>query len=455
MLEATTAALNKRIADEQRSGRAPSLVAALVRDGELVWWGGRGTIDGRPDGQRPDADTQYRIGSITKTFVAVLVLRLRDEGKLDLNEPLDKYLPGTPFGDRTVGALLAHAGGLSAEAPGQWWERTEGRPWDQFREELDTDSVRLPAYRRFHYSNLGYGVLGELVATLRGHSWFDAVRTELLEPLGMRRTSTGPEGSYAPGYAVHPWADVLLREPSEDHEAMAPAGQLWSTVTDLARWTRFFAGDTGDVLSADTLAEMSEPRLIVDGDSWLAGYGLGFQLFRRQGRRFTGHTGSMPGFLATSLAARGQNVGALVMANSTRGPEIDATVTDLVDILETREPRIGKEWHAMSEVDESLLELTGPWYWGPMPNALRLLSDGWLDLSPLNSGGRASRFRPNGDGTWTGLDGYFTGEILRIGRDAAGRPNHLYLNTFIFTRTPYDTEAPVPGGVDEQGWHAP
>lgn len=453
MLDTTTAALHKRLADEQRTGRTPSLVAALVRDGELVWWGGRGTLDGTPDGPRPGAETQYRIGSITKTFIAVLVMRLRDEGKLALDEPLERHLPGTPFGDRTIAALLAQSAGLTAEPPGPWWERTEGRPWPQLAAELDEESIRFRAYRRFHYSNLGYGVLGELVARLRGRSWLDAVRAEILEPLEMRRTTAAPEGDHAPGFAVHPWADVLLDEPSEDAKSMAPAGQLWSTVADLARWTRFCGGEAGEVLHPDTLEEMAAPQLVTDGGEWLAGYGLGMQLFRRQGRKFTGHTGSMPGFLTTALADYGEHVGALAMTNVTRGPQIDTLVTDLVDILERHEPRLGAEWHAMPGVDGELLELTGSWYWGPMPYALRLLPDGWLDLSPLGQSGRASRFRPNADGTWSGLDGYFTEETLRVVRNADGSPNHLFLNTFILTRTPYDADAPVPGGVDGKGWH--
>ena len=97
-----------------------------------------------------------------------------------------------------------------------------------------------------------------------------------------------------------------------------------------------------------------------------------------------------------------------------------------------------------------LLELTGQWYWGPTPYVLRLLPDGWLDLTPWQGKGRASRFRPNGDGTWTGLDGYYAGEKLEVGRAADGTPTHLNLNTFIFTRTPYAENAPVPGGVE--GW---
>src|SRR6185436_16474292 len=91
MLPTTELALLRRLAGEQAESRAPSLIAAVVRGEKVLWSDGRGRVDG----ERPTADTQYRIGSITKTFVAVLVMRLRDEGRLDLNDPLDKHLPGT------------------------------------------------------------------------------------------------------------------------------------------------------------------------------------------------------------------------------------------------------------------------------------------------------------------------------------------------------------------------
>jgi hypothetical protein len=78
---------------------------------------------------------------------------------------------------------------------------------------------------------------------------------------------------------------------------------------------------------------------------------------------------------------------------------------------------------------------------------LRAQADGLLHLGPMpGRAGRASRFAPRADGTWTGLDGYYAGETLRIA------PDHLDLATFVFTRTPYDADAPVPGGVDERGW---
>ena len=96
----TARRLEALLAAEQRSGRIPSVAAALTRDGSLVWRGSRGDETGEP-GIRP-ADLQYRIGSITKTLVAVLVLQLRNEGALDLNDRLDAHLPGIRYGDRNL-----------------------------------------------------------------------------------------------------------------------------------------------------------------------------------------------------------------------------------------------------------------------------------------------------------------------------------------------------------------
>lgn len=446
MLPSTEFALLRRLATEQAAARVPSLVAAVVRDGDLLWSGARGFVDGAA----PDDDTQYRLGSITKSLVAVLVMRLRDEGRLDLNDPLDKHLPGTGFGSSTIAQLLSHTGGLTSESPGSWWERSVGGDWAALEASLAQDALKNRPGSRFHYSNVGYGVLGELVARHRGTTWLDALRTEILAPLGMSRTTPHPESKHANGYAVHPFADLLLPEPSPDAGAMAPAGQLWSTVIDLARWTRFVGGDTGDVLRPDTMTEMRSVVAVDDGDAWTSGYGLGLQLVRHQGRRLAGHTGSMPGFLATTLVDPNTGTGALAMANTTSGPAILSLVVDLISTADEREPKLPAEWEP-SEVDRSLLALTGLWHWGPTPYHLRLIPGGMFDLSPVNNG-RASRFRRTGPDEWIGLDGYYAGETLRVGRSADGTPSHLDLTTFIFTRTPYDPAAPIPGGVDEAGW---
>lgn len=446
MLPSAESALLRRLATEQSAARVPSIVAAVVRDGDLLWSGARGFVDG----VAPDGDTQYRLGSITKSLVAVLVMRLRDEGRLGLNDPLEQHVPGTGFGADTIGQLLAHTGGLTSESPGSWWERTPGEDWPALAASLAEGATKHRPGSRFHYSNVGYGVLGELIARHRGVTWFDAVRAEILTPLGMSRTMPHPDGRHATGYAVHPFADLLLPEPSPDAGAMAPAGQLWSTATDLARFTAFVGGDTGDVLRPDTMAEMRAVATVDDGDAWTAGYGLGLQLVRHQGRRLAGHTGSMPGFLAATMIDPATGTGALMMANTTSGPAIMDLVIDLISIADEQDPRLPAEWRP-APVGTDLLPLTGLWHWGPTPYHLRVIPGGMIYLGPV-ANGRASRFRRTGPDEWTGLDGYYAGETLRVGRRADGTPSHLDLATFVFTRTPYDPAAPIPGGVDEAGW---
>jgi len=446
LLPATERALLHRIAVEQSERRAPSLVSTVVRDGEVVWFGGRGRVGGAA----PTADTQYRIGSITKTFVAVQVMRLRDEGRLALSDELDRHVPGSPIGDRTVAQLLAHTSGLTAEPPGAWWERTPGVAWPELSERIGPEPRQRREGWHFHYSNLGFGALGELVSRLRGVSWAEALHTEILDPLGMARTTTMPEKPHADGWAVHPWADVLLPEPAHDAVALAPAGQLWSTTTDLARWCSFLGGDTGGVLDPDTLAEMRAPSTTHDSD-WEAGYGLGIQLRHDRGRILAGHGGSMPGFLASVWTDPEGRTGVALLANTTAGLSAELGV-DMLRILAEHEPRIPDEWTPLPDVDPRLLELAGPWYWGPTPYALRLLPDRWLDLGPIERTGRASRFRPEGEDTWTGLDGYYAGEPLWVVRRPDGTVSHLDLGTFIFTRAPYEDSGVVPGDVDPDGW---
>ncbi|KUN27083.1 serine hydrolase [Streptomyces corchorusii] len=450
LLPATRRALLHRIAVAQAEGRAPSLVAAVVRDGQAVWHGARTSVDGHG----PDETVQYRIGSITKTFTAVLVMRLRDGGVLDLGDPLEKHLPGTGAGESTIAELLAHTAGLAAESPAPWWERTPGSLRPALSDVLGEQPLLHPVGRRHHYSNPGYTVLGALVEELRGAPWEEVLRAEILEPLGLHRTSTQPEHPHAGGWAVHPWADAMLPEPTEDLGRMAPAGQLWSTTGDLARFAAFLARGDERVLSAESVREMRTPAApaeaadVVDGDT----YGLGMQIQCRDGRLLVGHSGSLPGFLANLTISVEDDVAAVVLANCTSGPLLGAVGADLVRIVAEAEPRIPEPWRPLREVDPAVLGLVGQWYWGTHAFGLRATADGLLALAPLAGGGRKARFRANGDGTWTGLEGYYAGELLRPERRPDGSVSHLDLGSFVFTRQPYDPEAPVPGGVDPEGW---
>ncbi|MFR9797501.1 serine hydrolase domain-containing protein [Streptomyces sp. MS06] len=450
LLPATRRALLHRIAVAQAEERTPSLVAAVVRGGERVWNGGRSSSDG----PGPDENTQYRIGSITKTFTAVLVLRLRDEGLLDLGDRLEKHLPGTGAGEATIADLLAHTGGLAAESTGPWWERTAGSLRPNLSDVLGEHPLRHPVGRRFHYSNTGYTLLGALVEEVRGVAWAELLRREVFEPLGMLRTSARPLPPHADGWAVHPWADAMLPEPTQDYGLMEPAGQLWSTAADLALFAAFLARGDGRVLSDDSLREMRTPAAptpaedLPDGSS----YGLGLQIQHRDGRLLVGHGGSVPGFLAGLTLGVEDDVAAVVLTNCTSGPAVSEVAADLVRIVADAEPRVPEPWRPLPDVGVGDLDLVGQWYWGTKAFALRLTADRLLALEPLSGSGRRTRLRANGDGTWSGLEGYFAGEVLRTVRRPDGSVDHLDLGTFVFTRRPYEEGAAVPGGVEPGGW---
>lgn len=446
----TATALARRLAEVQASCRLPSLAAGVGRGGRLVWFGGAGEVAG----ELPSDETQYRCGSISKTFVAAQVLRLRDEGLVELGERIAAYLPELSHLECTVAHLLSHTSGLRAETAGPWWERTEGVTFSTLAStSLRREDVLFRPGRRFHYSNVGYGVLGELIARLRGRSWDDVVVDELVRPSGMVRTTTRPVQPCAQGYGVHPHADVVLPEPEHDAVAMAPAGQLWTTVDDLCRWAGVLAGQSPSVLSPDTAAEMREPIALADSpsDPWTLAYGLGIMVFNLGGRRSYGHGGSMPGFLAGLRIAPDSGEAAVVMTNATSGL-LPGLENELLELFASHEPRPPTAWRPVEgAVPKELLAVTGEWYWGTTPVVVSVKGADEIDLSPVGYG-RGARFRRAGPDRFVGQSGYYDGENLTVVRRSDGSISHLDIGSFVLTRSPYDPSADVPGGVDEGGW---
>ncbi len=449
LLPQTRRALLHRLAVGQAEGRAPSMTGAVVRDGRAVWTGARGAVAG----EAPHGDVQPGSVRSPRPLSPCWCCGCATRGCCGWRTPSAGIWRALRCRTRRSRNCSPTARGWRPSR-GPWWERTAGELRPEPADLFDERPQLLPAGRRHHYSNVGYALLGALVERLRdGVPWGEVLRREVLEPLGMDRTTLRPEKPYASGWAVHPWADALLPEPAEDTGLMGPAGQLWSTLQDLCRWAAFLLRGDARVLGAASLAEMRTPAVPPESGAWDAGYGLGVQLLRREGRLLAGHQGSMPGFLAALWADSEEDVAGVVLTNCTSGPTAGALAADLTGIVLAHEPRIPEPWRPLpGPLDPELLALTGPWYWGANPHALRLRAERGLELTPLSGAGRSSRFRAEEDGTWTGLDGYYAGETLRVRRDRDGAVSHLDLGTFVFTRGPYEPSAPVPGGVDPEGW---
>ena len=304
---------------------------------------------------------------------------------------------------------------------------------------------------RFHYSNVGYAVLGELVGRLRGVPWHDAVEEGLLRPLGMARTTTRPQEPAAQGWGVHPLADVLHVEPEHDAGAMAPAGQFWSTVEDLARWAAFLAGDT-----RGCSRRRPSRRCACRSRSTTSRVRRGRGPTAWAGRSGTSTACATP---ATADRCRASWPGCgpaprpgtawWCFANATSGLRPSLT-EDLLRLLAEREPVAPQPWSADGE-QAATLDLVGEWYWGTAGYTLSVTREGRLVLGAPGVQ-RGSRFRPV-EGGWIGLDGYFEGELLTAVHDETGRVSHLDLGSFRFTRTPYDPAADIPGDVHPARWH--
>lgn len=431
LLPETVRRVHEIAARAQAEGRLPSLATAVVRDRAVLHFEGIGEYP------RPDPKTQYRLGSITKTMTATMVMQLRDEGFFELDDLLYRHLPGTPVGGVTLRQLLGHVSGLQREPDGPWWERTDGADTDRLLADLAFDKLAGPPWRAHHYSNLGYGLLGAVLQRVTGETWASLVGKRVLDPLGMKRTTYGPVEPYARGYVVHELDGRLHEEPRRDAGAMAPAGQLWSTVTDMAKWAAFLADPAPVVLRRETVDEMCLPVAITDLESWTSGHGLGPQLFRVGERVFVGHGGSMPGYVAFLAVHRPSRTGVVVFANAYTMPGgIGPYGLDVLNAVLDAEPALPRPWVPGGEPGPELAELTGRWWWMGREHEIRAEGADLVMTTRARPDEPPVRFVREASDRWRGVSGPDASELLLVRRAVDGTVTELDIATFVFRRDP-------------------
>ena len=423
------------LAAAQAEQRMPSVSAAVFRGDELIWQQALGLADVE-QGREATPETQYRIGSITKTFTAVGVLQLRDAGELSLDEPLTTYLPESAHAP-TIGRMLAHSSGLQREPPGEIWETMQAPS----REELlagtaDAEQVLQPG-SWWHYSNLAFALLGEVVARAHGGTWEEALRTQILEPLGLSRTTPEEADPAARGYFVEPYSDIARLEPELDLGGAGALGKLWSTTGDLARWGAFLAGGDDRVLKASTLEEMAHVRTMVDHAGWTLAWGTGLELYRRGEHVFVGHGGAMPGHLAGLVVDRKTKVGAAVLTNSGAGASPEKLALDLATAAIAALPAVVEPWQPGDAAPSELEPLLGPW-WTEGHQIVLSWRRGRLEAKLLDGvpGRDTSYFEPDGPDRFRSVEGRERGELLRVVRDEGGGVEKLYFATYPLRREP-------------------
>jgi CubicO group peptidase (beta-lactamase class C family) len=438
--ERLAARLERLVRARQREKRMPSISAAVLRDGDLVWESAVGAADVEA-GQEATPDTQYRIGSITKTFTAAAIMQLRDAGKLDLEDTLDRHVEGAAH-TPSIRRLLSHASGLQRETQDDSWLTLRFAPPGELLETLAQAELVLPSGARFHYSNLAFALLGIVVERASGVPYQDYVRRRLFEPVGLTRVSFEPEAPAAKGYLAQPYADGVWDTVGVETGAWASAGQLWGTAADICRWGAFLADPDESVLASSTAEEMRTVQAIADHERWLSGYGLGLGLTRDGERILAGHGGSMPGFIAVLAFSAKEKVAVAALTNESEadlgelGPALVATTVD-------EWPVAPETWRVGEPPPDDVVPLLGIWFmeaaqlvFSWREGKLEARFDGTPDWRPSSVYERETNDR------WRTVSGPEHGEALRIVRGADGSVEQMVWAGYPVTRDPGPWIAP-------------
>jgi CubicO group peptidase (beta-lactamase class C family) len=401
-----------RLLQERQADRLPSVAAAVVHKGEQVWANAVGDAD-YDDGREATPDTQYRIGSITKTFTATAIMQLRDAGQLDLDDRLEQHLDGVANGTPTIRRLLSHLSGLQREA-GEMFVTGESPTEDELVASMsDVEFVLGPA-QAHHYSNLAFALLGQVVARKSALPYTQYVDERIIQPLGLTRTTWTPQSPKAQGYLVDEYARTVWKEPETDLMGAAAAGQLWSTVEDLARWATFLARGADGVLSAATNEEMWFPQVMYYPHDWVLGWGLGVMLFNNEGTIYGGHGGAMAGHLAGVYIDRKTQTGAAALTNSGTRGDMDAFAISLSVKAKELWPEPVEPWRPEQEPPAEVRAILGRW-WSEGNEFVFWWESGTLKAKVVGtpSGRGETTFERNGD-AWRASAGRERGERLRI-----------------------------------------
>jgi CubicO group peptidase (beta-lactamase class C family) len=427
--------LRHRVLRVQKDQRLPSVSAAVSRNGGLLWNEAVGVADEDADAAATP-DTQYRVGSITKTFTAAAIMQLRDAGELGLDDRLGDHIPEAAYPGPTIRRMLSHHSGLQREPAGDLWETMQAPTVDDLLSELVEAEQVLQPGTHFHYSNLAFALLGEVVARRSGQPYVEYVQERILNPLGLSRTTWAPSGARAQGYFVEPYSDTLTPERDDiDLRGAASAGQLWSTTADLCRWGAFLADPVPDVLAPTTVEEMHSVHVMLD-DRWEEAWGLGLGLMRDGERILAGHSGGMPGHLSGFTYSRKDGISAAALTNA--GADMQALAVRLavaaIDAL-TAEP---EPWRPAGPPPPEVAGILGRW-WSEGEESVFSFRDGRLQARRAHDRPEEepSIFEPDGPDRYRVVSGRERGELLRAVRDGAGEVVKLYWATYPFHREPF------------------
>jgi CubicO group peptidase (beta-lactamase class C family) len=286
-------------------------------------------------------DTKFRLGSVTKQFTAALILLMQQDGKLNINDPISKYLPDAPkaWEKITLANLLGHTSGIpnftSFKEFGAW--SASAHTWDEEYAFFKDKPLDFEPGTKFDYSNSNYEVLGGILEKVSGKKYGDLLRERLFVPLAMNDSGLDSDELVLPkraqGYLPGPKGLTVAR--SESMSVPFSAGSIYSTTGDLLKWEHGLFG--GKVLSPDSLKAMTTPG---KGD-----YGLGVMVHNQDGVQVVEHGGGIEGFNTNLIYVPEKRICVVVLANvngsvpgQMGGQLLDVTLGKAVVLNSERKP---------------------------------------------------------------------------------------------------------------------
>lgn len=290
-------AIDDFVAGQMKQQKIPGLALAVLRNGEIVLSRGYGKSNVEL-GVPVSPETVFQSGSVGKQFTATLTMMLVEEGRLELDAPIAKYLPELPksWNGVTVRHLLTHTAGISPK----FYEKVNLRldySEDDILKLMSANPLDFTPGERFEYSNEGYVLLGILIHKVTGKFYGDLLAERIFRPLGMNTARIINEADIIPNRSA---GYRLVNGELKNQEWVSPFfnstadGSLYLTILDFARWDA--ALYTERVLKKASLDRMWTPVKTRDGKP--SGYGFGWELSTVNGHRSVGHIGEWQGFTA-------------------------------------------------------------------------------------------------------------------------------------------------------------
>lgn len=332
MSERVIADLQQRVPGLLKEHRLPGMAIGICDADSTVWSGGFGST--RAGGLPIEGGTRFSVQSCSKMYTATAVLLAVQEGLVELDAPIVRYLPefrvNSSFEEHperriTLRHLLGHRAGFTHEAPVGSNYLVGNESFEAHCRSISGTWLRFPVGHHYEYSNLGIDLAGYVLQRCAGMPFHEFVRRRLLEPLGLERTTfdarviardAGRAIGHSTGYKRLP-----VRVP------MVAAGGLYTSAEDACRYLRFHLNGGESLLSSELLAEMYR----VPGRD--EGYGLGVAVWRMRGVPVRGHGGGGFGFLSDMSWAPEAGVGVVVLTNSTAHQLQRQVATDILTEL--------------------------------------------------------------------------------------------------------------------------